>query len=332
MTVVRRLDEFNVPDLFIDLDGVTGDRLLLKCEALNFAGSIKLKTAVGLLDRAELRGQAVPGESLLVESSSGNLGIGLALAAASRGYDFTCVTDLRCNLASISLMRAMGATVDVITTPHPERGLLGARLDRVGAIVRTNPRAVWLNQYTNGANPRAHFDTTGPEILAEFSRVDVVFLGVGTSGTAMGVARYFRRYSPATTLVGVDVAGSVTFGGSPGPRHIPGIGSSVRPPLLDLTILDDVIEVTEVESVAACRSMARGGLVAGGSTGSIVAGARHWLADHPQPCGATLIGVSPDLGERYLSTVFCDDWVLAHFGAESLDPGLGATVPAEATA
>ncbi len=314
MAVIDRAEDFNVPDLFIDLEPVFGDPLVLKCEGMNFAGSIKLKTAVSLIDRAEAQGRAVPGRTTLVESSSGNLGIGISLVAASRGYDFVCVTDSRCNLGAAALMRSLGATVEIITAPHPQRGLLGARLDRVADLVHSGRNTVWLNQYQNSANWEAHYCTTGPEILREFDVVDTIFVGVGTAGTAMGVAQYVRRKSPRTTIVGVDVEGSVSFGGPAGTRHVPGIGSSIRPPLLDRTLLDDLVYVSEPESISACRALVARGYVFGGSTGSVVAGALRWLADRPTSRGARNIAVAPDLGERYLDTIYQDQWVRDLYG------------------
>ncbi len=309
MTVIDRADSFNVGNLFVDLAPVLGEPLLLKCEGLNFAGSVKLKTAVGLLDRAEANGLVTPGRTTLVESSSGNLGISIGIVAASRGYRFICVTDSRCNQGAIKMMRALGVTVEVVTRPHPRLGLLGARLDRVRDLVTSRADHVWLNQYENTASWQAHRDSTGPEILSELGRVDTVFVGVGTSGTAMGVARYLREASPSTRVVGVDVEGSVSFGGPAGTRYVAGIGSSIRPPLLDLSLLDGVVHVSEQDSVRVCRSLVRHGYLFGGSTGSVVAGASSWLSGEGPAAGTVNVAIAPDLGERYLDTVYRDDWV-----------------------
>jgi len=319
MTVIDRADAFNVGDLFVDLEPVLGERLLLKCEGMNLAGSIKLKTAVSLLNRAEATGLVAPGRTTLVESSSGNLGIGISIAAASRGYRFICITDSRCNRGAIAMMQALGTTVEVVTAPHPTLGLLGARLERVRDLVTARPDHVWLNQYENSANWEAHFNSTGPEILRAFRKVDTVFVGVGTAGTAMGVARYLREASPRTRVIGIDVEGSVSFGGPAGTRYVAGIGSSIRPPLLDLSLLDDVVHVSEQDSVEACRSLARHGYVFGGSTGSVVWGARRWLRDEPGHRDAVNVAIAPDFGERYLETVFRDDWVSDVIGLSAVD-------------
>lgn len=318
MPVIDRADDFNVGNLFVNLAPVVGERLLLKCEGMNFAGSIKLKTAISLLDRAEASGRVAPGRTTLVESSSGNLGIGISIAAASRGYRFVCVTDSRCTPGAVRLMRALGTTVEVVTVPHQTHGLLGARLDRVRELIAADADRVWLNQYENSASWQAHYETTGPEILAELGAVGTVFVGVGTAGTAMGVARYLRRHSPSTRIVGIDVEGSVSFGGPTGTRHVGGIGSSIRPPLLDVSLFDDVVHVTEVESVVACRALVRHGYVFGGSTGTVVSGARNWLRDHPDAALDLSVVIAPDLGERYLDTIYQDAWVLDRLGPLAL--------------
>lgn len=314
MTIIRHVDQFNVDDLYLDLSD-HGLDVMLKCEGMNFAGSIKLKAAVRMLDAAETAGVLVPG-SIVVESSSGNLGIALAMSCASRGYRLHIVTDVRCSTAGIQIMRAYGASVEVIDTPHPEGGLLGARLERIQQVLRSEPLAVWLDQYTNENNWQAHYHQTGPEILGALGTVDEVFVGVGTSGTAMGIARFMRRHSPRTRVIGIDVHGSVSFGGPAAVRHIPGLGAGVRPPLLEPSELHAVMMVSEQETVDTCRWMLRRGLLLGGSTGSTLAGARRWILENPHSRGTRVV-IAPDLGDRYLSTVYEASWVEERFGLAS---------------
>jgi cysteine synthase A len=315
-TIIASPEEFNVADLYIDLRGLFSAQLYLKCEHMNFAGSIKLKTARSMVDRAEQDGRLVPGD-ILVESSSGNLGIALSLVAASRGYRFICVTDVRCNEAAMALMRAVGAEVIVVTDPHPERGYLGSRNDLVHEMA-TSDGHVWLNQHENPANPAAHSATTAPEVLAAFPDVARVFVGVGTSGTAMGFADHLRREAPHVRLIGVDSIGSVTFGGPATTRHIPGLGAGVVPPVYRHDALDEHLYVPEAETVRMCRELTALGFVMGGSTGTVLVGARHWLEEHPDACGTVSVAVAPDGGERYLASLYDDDWVAEAFGAELL--------------
>ncbi|MEV4337043.1 pyridoxal-phosphate dependent enzyme [Streptomyces sp. NPDC049590] len=268
MPVITTPQEFDVDDLFVDVRRVTGYPLYLKCEGFNFAGSVKLRAANEMVDSAEHTGALRPGMTI-VESSSGNLGVALSLVAISRGYRFVCVTDSRCTQASRRLMQRLGAEVRVVSRPHPDRGLLGARLDLVARLCGEHGDYHWLNQYANAGNWTAHYQTTAPQIAKAFPELDVLFVGAGTTGTLMGCARFFRETNPSVTIVAVDAAGSVTFGGEPGPRLIPGMGTSVRPALLDASLLDDVVLVPEADTVRACRALLREGFLLGGSTRTV---------------------------------------------------------------
>ncbi|MFE3323802.1 2,3-diaminopropionate biosynthesis protein SbnA [Streptomyces sp. NPDC059176] len=293
---------------------------MLKCEGFNFAGSIKLKAARSMVDAAERAGSLRPGDTL-VESSSGNLGVALSIVAASRGYRFVCITDSRCTLGARQLMQTLGSEVHVITKPHPIEGLLGARIERVRELCSQNSRYLWINQYANPANWQAHYQSTGPEILSAFPDLAVLFVGAGTTGTLMGCARYLREHKPSVKVVAVDSIGSVTFGGAATPRMIPGLGSGVRPPLLDESLVDDVVMVPEIDTIRACRAVANSGFLFGGSTGTVVAGAKSWLADHPLAPAAPAVAVAPDLGDRYLDTVYQGQWVADLYGTEALEEG-----------
>ena len=317
MPVISTPQEFNVPDLFVDLRHTLGLALYLKCEGFNFAGSIKLKTASEMIAAAERDGLLRPG-AMLVESSSGNMGVALSLVALSRGYRFTCVTDVRCTQGARSLMRTLGAQVHVVSEPDPVEGFLGARLRHLAELCADNDDYVWLNQYSNQGNWLAHRRTTGPEILRSFPDLDVLFVGAGTTGTLMGCARYLRKARPSVRIVAIDSVGSVTFGTPAGPRLIPGLGTGVRPGLLDESFVDEVLHVTEQDTVRACRSLARKGFLFGGSTGTVVAGSARWLANNGSG-GLTAVAVAPDFGERYLDTVYEDQWVAQAYGARTLD-------------
>jgi 2,3-diaminopropionate biosynthesis protein SbnA len=316
MPVISAPHQFNEDDLYVDLRSVFGRSLFLKCEGFNFAGSIKLKAATEMVAAAERNGTLTPG-SILVESSSGNLGVALSMIAASKGYRFLCVTDSRCNLATRRLMEALGSQVHTIAEPDPAGGFLGARLDFVRALCASDDRYVWINQYSNPGNWRAHYRTTAPAIARQFPQLDVLFVGAGTTGTLMGCARWFRGWHRPVEVVAVDSVGSVSFGGPPGRRMIPGLGMSVRPPLLDESYLDDVVRVEETDTIRACHRMARRGFLFGGSTGTVVSGAMDWLARHGTP-EATAVAIAPDLGERYLDTVYQTNWLEDLYGADVL--------------
>ena len=317
MSVISGPLDFNEDDLYIDLESTFGRSLYLKCEGFNFAGSIKLKAATEMVNAAERTGVLTPG-AILVESSSGNLGVALSVIAASKGYQFVCVTDPRCNLSTRRLMEALGSQVHTITEPDANSGFLGARINYVRALCGSDSRYVWLNQYTNPNNWKAHYRTTAPEIAAAFPRLDVLFVGAGTTGTLMGCARFFRQWHRPVRVIAVDAVGSVTFGGPPGRRMIPGLGTSVRPPMLDETCVDEVIRVEEPDTVRACHRLARRGFLFGGSTGTVVSGAMSWLAQHDAD-DLTAVAIAPDLGERYLDTIYQSNWVRELYGEEVLD-------------
>ena len=147
----------------------------------------------------------------------------------------------------------------------------------------------------------------------------MLFIGAGTTGTLMGTARYFKQWHPSVRIIAIDSAGSVTFADTPGRRMIPGLGTSVRPPMLDETVVDEVIHVQEADTIRACHRMARGGYLFGGSTGTVVSGAMGWLAEHDDH-ELTAVALAPDLGERYLDTVYQSNWVQDHYGADVLAP------------
>jgi N-(2-amino-2-carboxyethyl)-L-glutamate synthase len=322
MTVISTPQAFNEEDLYIDLRCMSKHSLFLKCEGFNFAGSVKFKAAKEMVEAAEQDGTVGPG-AILIESSSGNLGVALSMIAASKGYRFLCVTDPRCNLSSRRLMEALGAQVHTITEPDPVGGLLGARKDYVRAMCASDDRYVWLNQYNNPRAWMAHYRTTAPAIGRSFPDLDVLFVGAGTTGTLMGCARWFREWHRPVQIVAVDSVGSVTFGGPAARRMIPGLGSGVRPELLDESFVDDVVLVEEVDTIRTCHRMARRGFLFGGSTGTVVSGAMSWLARHDGR-DVTAVTIAPDLGERYLDTLYQSNWIEDLYGKNALSLDMGA--------
>ncbi|MEU6734719.1 2,3-diaminopropionate biosynthesis protein SbnA [Streptomyces physcomitrii] len=334
MPVISAPQAFNEEDLYVDLRSLCAHPLFLKCEGFNFSGSIKLKAANAMVEAAERDGVLTP-ESILVESSSGNLGVALSMIAASKGYRFLCVTDPRCNLTTRLLMKALGSQVHLVSGGESGSGYLGARLDFIRDLCARDERCVWLSQYTNPANWQAHYARTAPAIAQEFPDLDVLFVGAGTTGTLMGCARWFREAERPVRIVAVDSVGSVSFGGPPGRRMIPGLGMSVRPPLLDESLVDEAVRVEEAETIRTCHRLARRGFLFGGSTGTVVSGAMDWLERHRAE-DLTAVAIAPDLGERYLDTVYQANWVEGLYGSGALDedeeadpgyraPGTGGT-------
>ncbi|MFF5015276.1 2,3-diaminopropionate biosynthesis protein SbnA [Streptomyces sp. NPDC001165] len=325
MPVVSAPHDFNEGCLFVDLESIFGCSLYLKCEGFNFAGSIKLKAANEMVESAERDGILTP-DSIIVESSSGNLGVALSMIAASKGYQFLCVTDSRCNLSTRLLMEALGSQVHVVADLDANGGFLGTRIEYVRALCASDNRYVWLSQYTNAGNWRAHYRTTAPEIATHFPRLDVLFVGAGTAGTLMGCARYFRQWHRPVRIVAVDSVGSVAFGGKPGRRMIPGLGMSMVPPLLDESFVDEVIRVEEADTIRTCHRMARRGFLFGGSTGTVVSGATEWLS-RQDARDLTAVAIAPDLGERYLDTIYQTNWLQDLYGDHILDDQEAIALP-----
>src|SRR6476619_1261787 len=296
-------------DLFYRLRTFAGlHDVFLKLEGFNVTGSIKIKTAVGLLEDLEKRGLARPRETVIVESSSGNLGLALSLLCAVKGYKFICVTDPNANHSTVREMELYGAEVIVVRDRDSAGGFLGTRLKVIDNILCSDPNAVWLNQYANIANKNVHAEQTGNEIAAEFDKVDWLFVGTGTTGTLCGVSERLRQEFPSIKVVAVEPVGSVTFGGKPGKRNIPGIGASVRPKLADFANPDRIVAVKEEKTVEACLSFVRNyHLLVGGSTGTVLAAVQQLAPEFSR--GDTIVAISADLGEKYLDTIYDPAWV-----------------------
>ena len=296
-------------DLFYRLPEFAGGHdVFLKLEGFNVTGSIKIKTAIALVEDLEQRGIVKPHESVIVESSSGNLGLALSLVCATKGYKFICVTDPNANRATIKGIELYGAQVIVVENRDSVGGYLGTRLKTIEQILQSDPNAVWLNQYANIANKNAHAEQTAAEIAREFDKVDWVFVGSGTTGTLGGVSEKLHQEFPRIKVVAVEPIGSVTFGGAPGKRNIPGIGTSVRPALADFAKPDRIVTVSEGRTVDACLSFARDHhLLVGGSTGSVLSAVQQMAPEFRR--GDTIVAISADLGDKYLDTIYDPAWV-----------------------
>jgi N-(2-amino-2-carboxyethyl)-L-glutamate synthase len=299
--------------LFPDL----GFRLFAKLEKFNPGGSVKDRSALTMLQARILDGKLRPGVSTVVESSSGNLAIGIAQLCRYYGLRFVCVVDAKTTEQNLAILRAYQAEVEVVTERDPATGeYLPVRLARVRELVRAIPHAYWPNQYANPLNPRAHENTMREIVEALDGRVDHLFCATSTFGTLRGCARYVRRQELGTELVAVDAVGSVLFCDRGHRRLIPGHGASVRPALLDASLVDRVVHVSDLDCVVGCRRLtSREGILAGGSSGATVAAVQA-LRDRV-PAGASCVLIFPDGGDRYLDTIYSDEWVARHFGEVS---------------
>ncbi|KTT03117.1 cysteine synthase [Pseudomonas oryzihabitans] len=298
-------------DVFLELREILPHApVFVKLEGLSLTGSIKVKPALRMVERLELECRLGPGKSL-VESSSGNLGLALAMVCASKGYPFICISDPNISPQTAKLIRAYGARLVIVEQRDRNGGYLGSRIDLIERMLSEDPNLVWTNQYGNINNVEAHMLSTGPAILHQFPHPDLVFVGAGTTGTLAGVSRYLREHSPQTQVVAVDSVGSVTFDQPPGPRHIPGLGTSKAPDIRHLCRHHQLLMVPEEEAVTLCQTLARRGILLGGSSGTVLAGVRRY-ARHISP-GACVVAIAPDLGDCYVDTLYNPDWVYSHF-------------------
>jgi cysteine synthase A len=213
-------------------------------------------------------------------------------------------------------MKLYGAKVVVVDDRDASGGFLGNRFRTIDHILQSEPNAVWVNQYDNIANKNIHAEQTANEIAREFETVDWIFVGAGTTGTLAGVSERLRQVFPKIRVVAVEPVGSATFGGAPGKRNIPGIGTSLRPKLADFANPDRVVAIKEEKTVEACLSFVRNyHLLVGGSTGTVLAAIQQ-LGPEFSP-GETIVAISPDLGEKYLDTIYDPDWVTNVIGRNS---------------
>jgi len=288
--------------------------LFAKLEGFNPGGSAKDRPALHILQEA-MRTGAIKPSTVVIESSSGNLGIGLAQACRYLGLRFICVVDPKTTAQNIRILRAYGAEIDLVSKPDPVTGeFLHARINRVQTLLQTIEDSVWTNQYANLSNAEAHYRTTMDEIATELGgRIDCLFVATGTCGTLRGCAEYIRDHHLGTRIFAVDAHGSVIFGGQPAERLIPGHGAARCPELYRAGLADECLRVTDLDCVVGCRRLAHSeAILAGGSSGGVLMAVEQVKERIPR--GATCVVIFHDRGERYLDTIYSDEWVAEHFG------------------
>jgi cysteine synthase A len=289
-------------------------RLYAKLEMFNPGGSTKDRTALSIIENASKQG-FIRKETTVIESSSGNMAIGLAQVCAFFCIKFICVVDVKTTSQNIAILKAYGAQVDVVTEPSQETGeFLHARLQRVQDLLHTIPDSFWPDQYSNLHNPLAHRQTMH-EITTQLQEsIDYLFIATSTCGTMRGCAEYVREHQLGTQIIAVDAEGSAIFRNEqPTKRLIPGHGAAVRPPLYQPTLANNVIYVSDLDCVVGChRLLKREAILAGGSSGAVMTAIERMK--NVIPAGANCVAILCDRGERYLDTVYQEDWVRDHFG------------------
>lgn len=298
MTLYRSMHELIGETPLVQLQNMgfpEGTNVYAKLELCNPTGSVKDRTGAYMIRDAEERGILKEG-GIVVEATAGNTGLGIAFAAMERGYRAIFVVPTKFSEEKLTLMRALGA--EIVSTPH-EDGMLGA-VAKAEEIIANTPGAVSLKQFDNLSNPRAHFETTGPEIYRDLNgRVDYAVLGAGSGGTYSGVVGYLKSRDPSIEGVLADPVGSTMGGGEKGEYAIEGIGNDFIANTMDMHLVDRVVKVADKEAFEECRRLAKNeGIFAGGSSGAALAAVRK-LAE--EVGSGNIVTVFPDRGDRYFS-------------------------------
>jgi 2,3-diaminopropionate biosynthesis protein SbnA len=286
-----------------------------KLEGLNPGGSSKDRPSVAIVEKALQTGE-INSDTLIIESSSGNTGIGLAQVCAYHGLRFCCLIDPKVTQQNVDILTAYGAEIEMIEHPDPETGeILPAKLKRIDEILETVENSFWANQYASQENSGAHYRSTVKEILRDLDgrMLDYLFIATATCGTIRGCLDYLMDHGYPTKVIAVDALGSQIFSNFKHDRLIPGLGSAICPKLTPTDGVHKLLHVTDIDCVVGCRRLARTeAILAGGSSGGVISALERMSNEIPE--GSTVVALLPDRGERYLDTIYSDEWVRENLG------------------
>ena len=284
-----------------------------KLELFNPGGSIKDRAAYNMLKNALDNGK-INQETTIIESSSGNLGIGLSQICSYLGLKFICVVDPKATRMNKNIIKAYGCEISYVSKPDPETGdFLSARIQRVKELLSKIPNSFWTNQYANVDNPKAHHQTMHEIVTALNGEVDYLFVAVSTTGTLRGCTEYLKQNNLKTKIIAVDAEGSILFDNKSSKRLIPGHGASRKPELFDQKYADDFVLVSDVDCIKGCRRLVKEeAIFAGGSSGGIISAIEKMKTKIPK--NANVVAFIIDRGDRYIDTIYSDNWIQKHFG------------------
>lgn len=304
--------------------------IFAKLEGYNPTGSIKDRPAAHVIRKLFLS-KKIDRSSTIIESSSGNFGVALSAICRAEGLRFICVVDPNALESNLALMRMYGAELVYTKERDKTGGFLKSRMKRARELEHHIDGGLWINQYENQDNASSHYYGTGIEIYKQFADVGLqyAFIAVGSGGTVTGVSKALKSLFPDIHIVAVDITGSAIFGQPPKKRHIPGMGSSIRPPLIEYALIDEIIHVDEEDVIIACHDLVTSfGVFAGGSSGATYHAVKNYkyanlheltypkqmIKNQTKPNAILLF---PDRGDRYLSTIYSSEWITERFGKDT---------------
>lgn len=296
------------PVVRLELPAYSDFNVYAKLEGYNPTGSVKDRAADYVLSTL-LSKKLVNSKTKIIESSSGNFAISLAVFCKKYGLDFTCVIDPNISSENERILENLDVNIVKVEERDKNGGYLLSRIEYVKSFLNNIHNSYWVNQYANPLIVDAYCNTLGNEIRNDFNSIDYIFAGVSSGGTIAGVSRSIKKYMPNVKVIAVDVEGSVVFGGSARKRLIPGIGSSMKPDNLKYAQIDDVITITEIDTVRECHELLKqSSLLVGGSSGSVISGIKKYIDCRNVERQSNILAIFPDRGDRYCSTIYNEKW------------------------